>query len=227
MNTSPCYTLSTFGFWLCIYIYCKSRAFTCDRMFFFIVLLQPYCIWISSILLTQHCNWETERFIFILNCNRTTLSEFKLNVTFYSVEKKGFASTLDIWLFHAAAHAHTQHSVEANHCASAVEEHPAPHRWACLQACLSHPKPMSEPQEMRMRAHTDRDKCTHTRTGNKTWGEEHPDLKTATLQSESLSYMENMHFSQVYSSAVKMKECNEEEFFEKKKHCNVATFHLC
>lgn len=64
------------------------------------------------------------------------------------------------------------HSVEVNHCASALEEHPAPHRQtACLQARLSHPKPMSEPQEVRMCTHIDTNACAQTRAGNKTWQE--------------------------------------------------------
>lgn len=142
----------------------------CVVFFFFIVLLQPYCIWISSILLTQHSNWATERFIHILNCNRTCPFEFKLNVTFHSMEKRVCVHTGHMTVSCSSTCSHAR-SVEVNHGASAVGEHPAPHRWACLQARLSHPKPMSEPQEMRMRAHIDRDKCKHTRTGNKTWGE--------------------------------------------------------
>lgn len=56
---------------------------------------------------------------------------------------------------------------------------------------------MSEPQEIRVRTLIDTNTFTHTRTGNKTWWEQHSGILTATLQSETLSYAESMHFSRV------------------------------
>lgn len=48
------------------------------------------------------------------------------------------------------------HSVYVNYGTSAAEEHPAQHVLASLQPRLSHPKPMSEPQEIRLCTHIDR-----------------------------------------------------------------------
>lgn len=99
-------------------------------------------------------------------------------------------------LFHVAMQGHTLTRTQLNHYASAVEEHPAPHRLACSQACLSHSKPMSEPQEIRKtRTHINIDSCVHTRTRNKTCWYQF-DILAAALQRKTCRCAENAQITQ-------------------------------